>query len=527
MEAHTGHSKTKHTLGSNGRLILGAAFGVGFLSLVYELYSFEVVFLFLNESSKTFATVLSAFLFGLALAALLVSRYMQKKTADPYLLLGGMQALGIVYAVVFLLDTSIIQKVSALGQMGGGWIWISSIGLWFFVFLPAFILGGSFPLLNGLYQKNYETRYQDVGKVYFWDTFGAILGVLIAGFLLFPSLGLKLGLFVPLCLAWVLTVFFVSLSPLRVRSKILGAILLLVVLVLGGIYAFGRPEEHIEVTSEILQEFITYEKRFKNVVFQQPSEYGVITIGESLGHHTLFIDYRDMCTTSHDTHEKTIGQLVAREMKPDSHVVNLGLGCGFTAREIVNEANVARLDVYEINSIVIDINDQYFGYANGYIVHDEKVKVVHGDGADYLRSSKEYVDAIIMDIEEPSVIQSSVMYTQEYMQLVKAKLREGGIYGLWSVFGGSEFHEILLNTVQSVFPYVYEYDTGGNYIVLIASENKLENTDGYIAEGHLLGIYDESTPINTIDNRALDSSFSLEKVFNYPENYEKEIGVDE
>ena len=72
------------------------------------------------------------------------------------------------------------------------------IGIVFLLF-PTIMLGASFPLASSLIIKDVKTAGSYVGKLYSWDLIGAVLGVLVSGFVLFAIFGLNNSLAISFC----------------------------------------------------------------------------------------------------------------------------------------------------------------------------------------------------------------------------------------------------------------------------------------------------------------------------------------
>ena len=247
---------------------LFVAFLIGFVSLVYEVYSLKVVFLYVTENTHAVSITLAAFLSGLAFASLYFSRKTQKDPQKNEQLLLVLQIVSGIYGAFVLSNSSLVPSllgILTLHADQGGFIFIviKFALIFIYLFIPAFLLGGSFPILNGLYQNSYESRYHDTGKVYFWDTTGSITGSLIAGFVLIPLLGLEKTILIPLIVTGIASVILIS----KVKKKVISAILF--ALIIGTFIG----THHKKINEEI--EYIPYDERFGEVLFQKNSEYGV------------------------------------------------------------------------------------------------------------------------------------------------------------------------------------------------------------------------------------------------------------
>lgn len=79
------------------------------------------------------------------------------------------------------------------------------------ILVPSTLMGGTLPVLTRLFVSRIEEVGSKVGRLYFINSFGAVIGCGVAGFVLLPVLGLELAIMLPalvnvaigiFCLAW-------------------------------------------------------------------------------------------------------------------------------------------------------------------------------------------------------------------------------------------------------------------------------------------------------------------------------------
>ena len=436
------------------RFFLMIAFIVGCIALIYEIYSLKVIFFYFTENTHAVSITLAAFLSGLAFSSLFFSRKAQKKSDSKKThLLVVLQIISALYAIIVLRNSEIIPLILDFGEQVFNtynplFLVFKFALIFIYLFIPAFFLGGAFPILNGLYQEKHQNRYSDTGTVYFWDTAGAIFGSLITGFVIIPLVGLHDTLIIPIILSGFVTVLLVK----KPYSKIIySCITVGIVLLMAGNLNFIIKDTTGRVTNPRQGTLIPYETRFGDIIFQKQSEYGVVTIGDGNFGRSLYINYRDMCYSELHTSESELAKVAIENTKGEDLItLNIGLGCGFTAEKLVSDPRVQEVTILEINDVIIDINNEFFGPYNNHVLENEKVTMLHANGAEFMRENKDkYYDTIVIDIEEPRVIQSSPMYTVEYIEYVKRQLQPGGVFALWAVDGGRNNHrynQILYNT---------------------------------------------------------------------------------
>lgn len=180
----------------------------GFTALIYQMVWMRELVLVFGASMFAISTLLTAFMGGLTLG----SWYFGKRAArysNP-LFVYGLLELGIgAYAfLVPLLFSSLIPLYQLLSKLFEFSFYAFSLVRFvlavLILLLPTALMGGTLPVLAELY-KNKETVGRGVGLLYAFNTFGAVIGVLGAGFLLLPSLGLQKTVFLAAALNGVIS----------------------------------------------------------------------------------------------------------------------------------------------------------------------------------------------------------------------------------------------------------------------------------------------------------------------------------
>ena len=187
---------------SNNLILLGvvACFVLsGFAALLYQtawMRQFSLVF---GTSELAVAAVLSAYMGGLSLGAIVAARYVHLVTR-PVLFYGVLEA-GIAISALAVPWLLKLASLFYLGLFGGQPepVDASGLGQSFFYLLIAFVvlsipttfMGATLPLLTKYVVQRKEQIGTRVGLLYATNTLGAIGGTLVAGFLLLPWLGLN------------------------------------------------------------------------------------------------------------------------------------------------------------------------------------------------------------------------------------------------------------------------------------------------------------------------------------------------
>ncbi|OGT20369.1 MAG: hypothetical protein A2V90_08080 [Gammaproteobacteria bacterium RBG_16_57_12] len=521
---------------------LGLIFWVGFSALVYEIYSVKVLFLFFTETTHAVTLAISAFLAGLAGSSLIFSRIARGYGNNPRLVM-WMQLAAAAYGYLILANYDLIPHLmDALSRVVQHEVLnnlLRGAMIWIYLFIPAFFIGGAFPLVNGLYLGSHESGTHDTGTVYFWDTLGSIIGTFCAGFWLLPTLGFRLTAISAVAINLLVVLMLAQGRVWR------GAVIVIIAAIgMAEWQTYRAPGQHAGTASTtktvaglapiagaletplppLAPQYPDLDDRFGHVIFQEMSPFGRVTVGmharQIPGNKGLFINYREMCHSIEHESEMQLGWQTVKHLTAGARVLNIGLGCGYTASRIAQSPHVARLDIVEINPVVARAAGEYFAQENQGVLTLPKTNLIIQDGAEYVRTTSERYHAVVIDIEEVSIIYSSPLYSREYLEIIRQKLLPGGAVAVWAQTGSLEFEKTVYNTLKSVFRHVYPKIDDTLYS-FHASDIELDITpssarEQWQIEQLLKTPVDE---INTLDNHALEKYFNIREFFNLPYDY--------
>ena len=167
----------------------------GLTGLVYEVLWRRMLSVVLGGSIYATAAVLSSFMAGLFLGSVVVGRWADR-WKNPLRAYGLFEILIAAFALVLHpasrglislqshLYPSLESNPLALGVVR----FATSFGILLF---PAFLMGGTFPLLSKFYLRDSSSVGKGIGRLYSVNTGGAVLGTVLAGFFLIRLLGTR------------------------------------------------------------------------------------------------------------------------------------------------------------------------------------------------------------------------------------------------------------------------------------------------------------------------------------------------
>ena len=175
-------------------IVLALFFASGASGLVYEVVWMRLLALTLSVTVYAVTTVLCAFMAGLALGAAGAGRIAHR--LDRPLVAYGVVEIGIGLAglvtpgILFHLAPAYVWVHDRLGASPFAFTAARFVLAFAVLLVPCTLMGATLPLLSRATIARHETIGRGAGALYAVNTFGAVLGVVAAGFVLLPQLGL-------------------------------------------------------------------------------------------------------------------------------------------------------------------------------------------------------------------------------------------------------------------------------------------------------------------------------------------------
>lgn len=162
---------------------------------MFETVWFRIASTVLGTTVWSAAVVLMAFMTGLGIGNGIVA-YRGNSIANPlrfYVVIEiviGISGLGVIYLLPFLSD--MVAMLAADSTTGIAWLNAMRFSISFIVLLiPAIAMGSTLPILQKALHAVDGSFTASIARLYGWNTFGAVVGTLVAEFVLIYWLGLK------------------------------------------------------------------------------------------------------------------------------------------------------------------------------------------------------------------------------------------------------------------------------------------------------------------------------------------------
>jgi spermidine synthase len=201
----------------------------------------------------------------------------------------------------------------------------------------------------------------------------------------------------------------------------------------------------------------------KKVLYSGRTDFQSVDIVDSAGFGMcLVLDGKIQCSECDEFiyHEALVHPAMLSHPDPET-VFIAGGGEGATLREALRYKSVKKAVMVDIDKQVVDICRQYLPAIHQHAFDDPRAEIYYTDARKYLEETKEKFDVIIIDLVEPlEVGPACLLYTQEYYQIIRDRLNDGGIMSVQSGASGwvnlQNFIDIM-NTLKSVFSTVCPY----------------------------------------------------------------------
>ncbi len=169
----------------------------GAAALVYEVAWTRLLTLSLGHGVAAASTVLAAFMGGLAIGAAVAGPASDRASrAAAMRVYAGLEVAIAVLALAMPLGLAALEPLLSAayadGAGGAGFPILRLLTSVVLVALPAVAMGATFPYVARWYVPGAAAATRDAGALYAANTAGAALGALVTGFVLLPTLGLRL-----------------------------------------------------------------------------------------------------------------------------------------------------------------------------------------------------------------------------------------------------------------------------------------------------------------------------------------------
>ena len=432
-------------------------------TFTYEVLWTRLLSHILGGSIVAFSTMLAAFLSGIAIGSALAARY--ARNAGTALSAFVVTQFGIAITSIAIYESLHLLIPETAGLRGNA-------SLAMIVLLPSTLfIGATFPFAVRILATGEADAAPASARVYAWNTFGAIVGAAVAGFVLIPLLkyegAIQMAVMVnaALALGASLLVF-----QRRYRTAAAAAVGLLAIAL---VYRPVIPEEILRTSpmTDYGQGEIRYYEVGRSATVLMLEEDGYLNLRTN-GLPEASTNLRGAPPYQHNQHLLSTVPVLAR---PDTRdMLIIGFGGGVAVEGV--PPSVETVDVVELEPKVIDANRILSEEREIDPLQDPRVRVFINDARSAMRLTSKRYDAIVSQPSHPWTAGASHLYTHEFMQLAKERLNPGGVFLQWmnTQFVTESLLQSLCATILDVYEYVRVYQWTTEVLFFLGSDEPLD-----------------------------------------------------
>jgi predicted membrane-bound spermidine synthase/tetratricopeptide (TPR) repeat protein len=196
----------------------------GAAGLIYQVVWTRMLTQIFGNTTYAIATVLSAFMAGLAIGSYLFGQIADRGKND-FLLYGILEAGVGVYGFLVPWIFQMAQKVyGPIFGLNESYPFLFNLVLFFLSFVllvfPTMMMGATLPVLSRFFVRSFAQFGRRVGDLYATNTLGAVIGCAAGGFFLIPTLGMRMTVFVAASVNLIIAAAILLIDRLRDKTPL-------------------------------------------------------------------------------------------------------------------------------------------------------------------------------------------------------------------------------------------------------------------------------------------------------------------
>lgn len=473
-------------------LVLFAASGFG--AMVLEVAWTRALGLVFGSSVYAFALMLLAFLIGLASGGAVIAAWLRRRPETDggallAVLLAGAAAASFATAWALPSLPGITANFLTRGdQTPLGWFALQ-LGLALLVMFPStFALGGVFPAVVHRCASDGAGIPGRVGRIYASNTAGTIVGALAAGFVLVPQFGVWQVL-LGVCALQAALAIAAAVGATARHSRASAVSVGLALAVAAGL-AFARPVwDALLMNSGVYynvgsgegapgwDQHLARLRATSRIVFVEEGRTASVMVADHLPSQGRYLAVNGKVDASSNADLETqllMGHLPMLFRPEAQDVLVVGLASGISVGAVAAHP-AASIRVVEVEP-AMERAAREFARWNGGVLDDRRVQVLVDDARHHLRHDRRTYDVIISQPSNPWMTVAANLFTKEFFEIGRARLRPGGLFCQWIQLYNLRPEDVasVVAAFHASFPSVTLFSTmGGVDLILLGSDAPL------------------------------------------------------
>lgn len=408
---------------------------------------------FFGNSEIVWATLIGIILLALSTGYALGGRIADRWPTPrgiAFLTLGA----GAFVALLPLLSNPMLTSVSGgLLDTPAGLVVASLLGTAALFVPPVVALGAVSPYAVRLLVQNKETAGRKTGSLYFWSTFGSLVGTFLPTLYTIPTFGVRT------------TIWISATMLLLLGLGTFGKPILLIASLLPVILSQASPPLLKPVRGLITEVETPYQ--FAQVYKLNNTETA-LSVNDSAGIQSLYTP-NQLTGLYYDAY------LTLPFMFPKSQPVNtllIGMAAGTIPTLYARDVDPYRAKVpitgVEIDPKLVQLGKKYFHLS------PSAAKVINADGRVYVRTTSSKFNLMIVDAYSQEIYIPFYLTTKEFFQECLSHLDRDGVLAMNvnTTSANAPLLRAIERTLETVFPHLYLAKAPGAYNELLIASRK-------------------------------------------------------
>ena len=474
----------------------------GMVSFTLEVLWTRLLTHIFGGTVYAFAVMLACFLSGIALGGLAAGQLARNRDDALSYFVGAQLLIAVVsFASYLAIDALLPQGTGIAGKAAFAFLIIAP---------STFFIGATYPLAVRIGAAGARETANVSGRIYSWNTVGAIAGALLTGFVVLPGLGfgptLKTAM-VTSCLLAVLTAILAWAPVARIRRPSPAFVAAAIVAVASVLMAVPeRPDRliysHVAARQQWGEEHFYGVGRSATILMREAG--GFINLSSN-GLSESAIGRQGM--PPFNLSQKWLAGLPALARPNAESMLIVGLGGGIAIEGV--PPHVGEIDVIELEPLVVNANRAVAALRGTDPLADSRVNLVVNDARNAITLTDKRYDLIVSQPSHPWTGGSAHLYTTEFLTLAREHLNEGGVFLQWinSQFVDESLLKTLMATVAERFAYVELYQPERQVLMFLASDEPIDLWTG--ARGAATALANHPRHYNRMGLRAVEDAIAM------------------
>jgi spermidine synthase len=189
------------------------------------------------------------------------------------------------------------------------------------------------------------------------------------------------------------------------------------------------------------------------------SIYGNLAVIETVNVRSIYDNGIILASAPDDAAAENGVHYALLEHPAPSSVLLIGGGTNGSVGQALKHPTLKRLDYVELDPAVIHFSRKFFPTETSPL-SDARVRIHYADGRQFLRTTRDSFDVVIINLPDPQTAQLNRFYTAEFFRNVKKHLNSGGLLALQLRASEdyispelAEFLRCIYRTLNKTFPY--------------------------------------------------------------------------